>query len=83
MAFSDNKMCYNYYNDLALIRSMYRKSNQHSNNSNEMNLRTRPNRSRIEPKSTTKQVLLDKEYLNLKNLLPSLNNKTKVSKVCI
>lgn len=84
-------MCYNYFNDLSVARSMYRKqANQPLNNSNEINLRntnrSQTNRSRTDSSSRSnptaiKQILLDKEYSNLKNLLPSLNSKAKISKV--
>lgn len=80
-------MCYN-YNDLAKAKPVCRKqTTQLINGSADLNVRirqSRPVRMNVNrSNSSTKQVLLDKEYSNLKNMLPSLNNKPKVSKVIL
>ena len=76
-------MCYNYYTDLALARSMYRKQSNQLNNSTELRTRNQQTRSRLDrSNSAAKQALLDKEYSNLKHMLPTLSRKTKISKVC-
>lgn len=79
-------MCYNYYGDLAVARSLLKKqaSSQPLNGSSEMRNRSQARRAdRSNQQSSTKQILLDKEYSNLKHMLPSLNSRAKVSKVCI
>lgn len=78
-------MCYNYFNDLTVTRSVCkRQSSNQSLNSNEMILRNRNQQKKVDRStSSVKHVLLDKEYTNLKHLLPALNGKSKISKVSL
>ena len=77
-------MCYNYYGDLAVARSLLKKQAPPQPINSEMRNRSQSRRTdRSNQQSITKQILLDKEYSNLKHMLPSLNCRAKVSKVRI